>query len=137
MESLKDLLENSSLKITPQRLAILKELQTKGHASIEEIYENIKKIFPTISLATIYKNITTLQKENIISEITLFEKSKFEIKKEPHAHFICKKCGLIKDISLKDLIKDEIDKKYPNSQKEFYIYGICKECEKKIVTYSK
>ena len=131
MESLKDLLENSSLKITPQRLAILKELQTKGHASIEEIYSSIKEIFPTISLATIYKNITALQEENIISEITLFEKSKFEIKKEPHAHFICKKCGLVKDLPLKKLIKDEVDKKYPNSQKELYIYGVCKECERR------
>ena len=130
MKNLKNLLENSSLKITPQRLAILKELQTKGHASIEEIYENIKEIFPTISLATIYKNITTMQKENIISEIALFEKSKFEIKKEPHAHFICKKCKLVKDIPLEELIKDDVDKKYPNSQKELYIYGICKECKK-------
>ena len=130
MKNLKSLLENSSLKVTPQRLAILKELQTKGHASIEEIYSSIKEIFPTISLATIYKNITALQEENIISEITLFEKSKFEIKKEPHAHFICKKCGLVKDLSLEELIKDEVDKKYPNSQKELYIYGVCKECKK-------
>jgi len=130
MKNLKSLLENSSLKITPQRLAILKELQTKGHASIEEIYTSIKEIFPTISLATIYKNITAMQEENIISEITLFEKSKFEIKKAPHAHFICKKCGLVKDIPLEELIKDEVDKKYPNSQKELYIYGICKECKK-------
>ncbi|HIQ51342.1 MAG TPA: transcriptional repressor [Nautiliaceae bacterium] len=130
MKNLKNLLENSSLKITPQRLAILKELQIKGHASIEEIYTSIKEIFPTISLATIYKNITALQEENIISEITLFEKSKFEIKKEPHAHFICKKCGVVKDLPLEELIKDEVDKKYPNSQKEFYIYGVCKECKK-------
>ena len=130
MKNLKSLLENSSLKVTPQRLAILKELQTKGHASIEEIYSSIKEIFPTISLATIYKNITALQEENIISEITLFEKSKFEIKKAPHAHFICKKCGLVKDIPLEELIKDEVDKKYPNSQKELYIYGVCQECKK-------
>ena len=130
MKDLKSLLENSPLKITPQRLAILKEIQTKGHASIEEIYSSIKEIFPTISLATIYKNITAMQEENIISEITLFEKSKFEIKKEPHAHFICKKCGLVQDLSLEELIKDEVDKKYPNSQKELYIYGVCQKCKK-------
>jgi len=129
MKQLKSLLEESTLKITPQRLAILKELGKKGHASIEEIYENIIEFFPSISLATIYKNITALKDENIISEICIHEKPKFEITKEPHAHFICKKCGKVEDVPLSDLIKEEIEKQYPDSKKELYIYGICKACK--------
>jgi len=130
MKEIKSLLEESNLKITPQRLAILKELDQKGHASIEEIYEDIRDFFPSISLATIYKNITALKDENIISEICLHQKPKFEITKEPHAHFICKKCGMVEDVPFSDVIKGEIDKNYPDSQKELYIYGICKDCQK-------
>jgi len=129
MKEIKSLLEDSSLKITPQRLAILKELEKKGHASIEEIYEDIRDFFPSISLATIYKNITALKDENIISEICLHQKPKFEITKEPHAHFICKKCGMVEDVPFSDAVKNEIDKHYPDSQKELYIYGICKNCQ--------
>ena len=130
MKKIKSLLEESNLKITPQRLAILKELEKKGHASIEEIYEDIRDFFPSISLATIYKNITALKDENIISEICLHHKPKFEITKEPHAHFICKKCAKVVDVPFSKIVKEEIDKNYPDSQKELYIYGICEECKK-------
>ncbi len=130
MKNLKSLLEESNLKITPQRLAILKELENKGHASIEEIYETIKEMFPSISLATIYKNINSLKEEGIISEVCLHQKPKFEISKIPHAHFICKKCGKVEDIPLNEVINKNIEEKYPNSDKELYIYGICKNCQK-------
>ncbi len=129
MKNYKVLLENSDLKTTPQRLAILKELDKKGHASIEEIYEDIKEMFPSISLATIYKNINALKEENIISEICLHQKPKFEITKEPHAHFICKVCGKVEDVPMNEILSDKADKLYPDSEKEFYIYGICKDCK--------
>ena len=128
MKNLKGLLEDSNLKITPQRLAILKELENKGHASVDEIYETIKEMFPSISLATIYKNINSLKAENIISEVCLHQKPKYELQKSPHAHFICKKCGKVEDISFDEILNKEIERKYPNSEKELYIYGICKEC---------
>jgi Fe2+ or Zn2+ uptake regulation protein len=129
MKNYKDLLEKSELKITPQRLAILKELDEKGHASIEEIYDEIKENFPSISLATIYKNINALKDENIISEICLHNKPKFEIKKEAHAHFICKTCGKVIDIPLEEILCQEANEKYSDAQKELYIYGICEDCK--------
>ena len=132
MKNLKSLLEESNLKITPQRLAILKELDDKGHASIEEIYETIKEMFPSISLATIYKNINSLKDEGIISEICLHQKPKYEIDKEPHAHFVCKQCGHVEDVPFSEILDKNIEQKYPNSQKELYIYGICDKCKEKI-----
>jgi len=129
MQELKKILDKSPLKATPQRLAILKQLHEKGHASIEEIYEDIHALFPSISLATIYKNITSLKEENIISEVCNHQKPKFEITKEPHAHFICKKCGYIEDVAFSDVINNEIEKNFPNSDKELYIYGLCSNCD--------
>ncbi len=129
MHTIKKLLEKSALKTTPQRLVILKEIEKRGHASIEEIYENVKILFPTISLATIYKNINALQEENIITAVCSPKKSRYEISKEPHAHFICKKCEMIEDIALDEKIEKLIEAQYPNSQKELYIYGICKKCQ--------
>ncbi|MEO1957972.1 MAG: Fur family transcriptional regulator [Nautiliaceae bacterium] len=128
MKDYKSLLVNTSLKITPQRLTLLKEIDKKGHASIDELYREIQKQFPTISLATIYKNITSLQEAGVISEICIHQKPKYEIKKHPHAHFICRNCGKIIDIPFDELVSEEIERRYPNSQKELYIYGLCKEC---------
>jgi len=132
MKNIKNLLEETNLKVTPQRLAILKEIDTKGHASIEEIYENIRDLFPSISLATIYKNINALKEEGIISEICLHQKPKYEIEKSSHAHFICKNCGKVEDIPLNEILNSDIEKKYPDSKKELYIYGLCKKCREKM-----
>ncbi|EDM23890.1 Fur family transcriptional regulator [Caminibacter mediatlanticus] len=130
MKNLKSLLENTELKITPQRLAILKELENFGHATIEEIYENIKEIFPSISLATIYKNINALKEAGIICEICTPYKNKYEINKGEHGHFICAKCGNIEDFELTDEMIKSIENKYPNTKKEIYIYGVCENCNK-------
>ena len=129
MQNFKEMLDKSTLKATPQRLAILKELEKCGHANIDEIYSNVKDIFPSISLATIYKNIIALKEENLITEVCHPKKNKFEVKKEPHAHFICKKCGFVEDIDINNAITAELDKKYPNSTKELYIYGVCSKCQ--------
>ncbi|WP_024787875.1 MULTISPECIES: Fur family transcriptional regulator [unclassified Lebetimonas] len=132
MKNIKNILDNSTLKTTPQRLAILKELENQGHASIEEIYEKIKEMFPSISLATIYKNITSLKEEGIISEVCLHQKPKYELSKEDHAHFICKNCGRVIDVPLNKSIINDIEEKFPDTQKELYIYGICEECKKEM-----
>ena len=128
MINYKEMLDKSTLKATPQRLAILKELEKCGHANIDEIYNNVKEFFPSISLATIYKNIISLKNESIITEVCHPKKNKFEIKKEPHAHFICKKCGSVEDIAIEDAINENLDTKYPNTQKELYIFGVCNKC---------
>ena len=131
MKNFYQYLENSPLKTTPQRLAILKEIDKKGHANVDEIYSSVKKNFPSISLATIYKNIISLKEADILSEVCTPHKNKFEIVKEPHAHFICKECSYIEDIPLDEAINETIEAKYPNSEKQLYIYGICQKCREK------
>ena len=49
----KQMLRDNHLKITPQRLTILKEIQRVGHTSVDEIYENITESNPSMSLARI------------------------------------------------------------------------------------
>jgi len=140
METFNFLLQQTSLKSTPQRLAILKIVEEAGHISIDDIYKKIKKGFPSISLATIYKNIHSLQKENILSEIKIQnQKSKFEIKKKPHSHFICNRCGEVIDIDIKYRCEiEELEKVGEVTEKEIYLYGICNRCKEmsKIVTTS-
>ena len=51
-------LRDNGHKITPQRLAIVKILaKSDGHPTVENIHVRIKKDFPTMSLATVYKII--------------------------------------------------------------------------------
>ena len=51
------LLKENGLKATFQRTNILDVVEKNGHMSIEAIYDEVSKIHPSLSLATIYKNI--------------------------------------------------------------------------------
>ena len=51
------------LKLTPQRLAILQYLEgNTDHPSAEMIYSVVKKKYPMMSFATVYKTIEALKK---------------------------------------------------------------------------
>lgn len=129
------ILKDNQLKVTPQRIAILQEIEKKGHISIDEIYENIKESHPSMSLATIYKNLTSMQEANIIDEVKLpNQKQRYELLKKPHLHLVCEKCGSISDIHLEDSLKDF--KKVCESTTHFKIkeasiafIGVCQNCQ--------
>ncbi len=133
MQTFQTLLRDHNLKATPQRDAILRIMEDAGHISIEKIYETIKTAFPSLSLATIYKNIIAMQECDIIRELKIpGQKNRYEIKKEPHHHIVCKKCGNITDIetdvesSLKDIsLKYDFDV----SEISLSISGVCRSCK--------
>ncbi len=131
-EYLKNMLIEKKLKVTPQRLQILALVQTYGHISINELYDNIVGQYPYISLATIYKNVSTMIECGILNEIKINQDyTKYELSKTTHAHFICLSCKRIEDI---DLDTSPILKGFDKGliQKvNIQVYGICKACERK------
>lgn len=133
MKQFQTLLREHNLKATPQRGAILRIMEEAGHISIEKIYEKIKASFPSLSLATIYKNITAMKECDIIRELKIpGEKNRYEIKKEPHHHVLCEKCGNIMDIEadVESALKD-ISLKYDFDVTEISlsISGVCRSCK--------
>ena len=130
-----ELLKNYHLKATPQRLEILSAIDSLGHANIDEIYEIAKKKHSTMSLATVYKNVTALLEKNILKEVALNNfKSKYEITKENHAHLVCKECGAVEDIDLNSNILNEAKtlanaKEFNLNEIELNIYGVCSSCK--------
>lgn len=92
-------LKTRQLKVTPQRMAILKEIYDYGHISIDELYEKIRIYHPSTSLATIYKNITLLCDSGILREIKApGYKQKYELNQDRHVHVMCDKCGKLEDL---------------------------------------
>ena len=130
MQNIQNLLEQTSLKKTPQRLTILKTIDKYGHIAIEDIYSEVKSQFPSISLATVYKNINALKDEKVLSEIHPKDsKPKFEITKKPHGHFVCKRCGEVYDFELQNSCHPSLDVIDNIEGSEVYLYGVCKKCK--------
>ena len=128
-------LRDSGHKITPQRLAIAKILSTSdGHPSVEDIHDQIKKDFPTMSLATVYRNIVLIKSLGEVLELGFPDGSnRYDGNKPyPHPHVVCIRCRKIVDPdldSLDEMTKEvalETDFKILNHRLDFF--GICNTC---------
>ena len=131
-------LRASGCRITPQRLAIFKILaSSSGHPSVEKVYEQVKPIFPTTSLATVYKNVAILKELGEVLELGFGnDKNRYDGNKpHPHPHLICTQCKKILDPDLASLknaaleLTQETGFKIVTHRIDFF--GICPECQKK------
>ena len=106
VEYLRLKLQNSGHRITPQRLCILRALVgSSTHPSAEEIYDQVRQISPTTSLATIYKTLDTLREMGEVLEIQPGDgRQHFDgIRPHFHPHVICTQCGEIQDVEVEGL----------------------------------
>lgn len=128
------LLKEYNLKVTPQRVAIVDELYSNGHMNIDELYKKLLEKFPSISLATIYKNVNAMVEKVFLNEVKIPDaKSVYELAKEEHSHLVCSSCGMIEDIMidtsiLQSSIKNHSAFKIQNVDVVFS--GLCKSCQK-------
>ncbi|TLE03472.1 Fur family transcriptional regulator [Helicobacter japonicus] len=133
MMSFEKHLKEKQLKTTPQRIAILSQIYSNGHMSVEEIYEQIRSVYPSISLATIYKNINMLCEANILREIKApKDKQRFELSSDRHLHVYCEKCGKLEDIKLEtDYLEYDCGQKsgYSISDISAVLIGLCPTCK--------
>jgi Fur family peroxide stress response transcriptional regulator len=134
-ETIIQALRDKGHKITPQRMAIVKILaKSLGHPSAEDIHLKIKKDFPTMSLATIYRNIVLIKSLGQVLELGFPDGSnRYDGNKPyPHPHIICIKCNKIVDPDLESLddmkreLARETNFKILNHRLDFF--GICSNC---------
>jgi len=125
------------LSVTPQRLAIYKALiADETHPSPDKIYQAIKVDFPTISLATVYKTLETLEKNGIVSVVTPIHNTvRYDATTEQHHHIVCVRCKKIIDLESKELdalkIPDVVAKKNRLIDFSVHFNVICSECLEK------
>ena len=135
MNNYHELLKSSGLKATIQRLGILEELQKSGHCSIDDIYTTLKEKYPSISLATVYKNIQTLVEKRVIIEVPISgAKSKYELKKQDHIHLICQVCNSVEDERVEGVTQENLmllaqKDSFILSRSQINLYGVCRNCQ--------
>ncbi len=138
MSHLEDKLRQKSLKITPQRLEILRAVQQLSqHPSAELVFQAVKKRYPAVSLATVYKTLETLVDIGEI-RIALISKGKtlYDIRLDQHHHAVCMECGYVEDV---DMMRNCFENCFPNLMRgkfhvdatEVIFRGVCLACEDK------
>lgn len=131
MEKLKSL----GLKLTPQRIAILRYLDgNEEHPSAETIFKALKRKFPTMSFATVYNTLEHLKKKGYLWELNIDpQKKRYDSNTKPHQHLFCEKCNKIFDIHYEIHIpKSNLEQQgFQIIRSHVEFFGICPDCKNK------
>ena len=124
------------IKITHQRMEIFRELaSTEEHPDTATIHTRVKKRIPTISLDTVYRNLKLLAEHGVITAVGMSQdRQRFDANMEEHHHFVCVKCGMVRDFHtslLGPLATPEEAKAFgvPVSM-HLEVKGVCRACAK-------
>ncbi len=122
------------MRNTFQRIKIMEFLKhTRTHPTAEMVYRGVVKDLPTISLATVYRNLNLLAVHGEVLKFEINGEYRFDGVTGPHQHLICMDCGKIMDVDQKEIsdfamkkIKtNDFDPKYVN----IIFHGLCRGCE--------
>ena len=125
------------MKYSKQRELVLKTLQENMcHPTAEHIYALLKKELPSISLATVYRNLNQLAANGMVKKIEGLDGSiHFDHNLSKHYHFVCTKCNKVYDVPYDvapDLGKNVSAKTGLIIENyDITFKGICPECHKK------
>ncbi len=136
MEKLIAKYKGKGLRLTPQRLAILKFLEgNTRHPTAEDIFKEVKREYPTISFATVYNTLQTLKENGGVLEITIDPARKhYDPTTNPHHHIVCTGCNEIRDVFVNYSgilrLPSQILKEFQILGNHVDFYGLCKDCRK-------
>jgi Fe2+ or Zn2+ uptake regulation protein len=99
-EAIRQSLESSGLRCTPQRYAVMAFLMDcDRHPTAAEIFEAVNCVDPRSSRATTYNNLRDLVEAGLVREVAVEGRAaRFDAKSVRHHHFICDRCGNVEDI---------------------------------------
>ncbi len=136
--SLIDALRQADLRLTPQRLAICHLLvNNPEHPSAQQIYEQLRPQYPSLSLTTVYNTLEALVSLGAIHNLgnDVSGTIRYDAETAPHANLICTSCNRIVDFhsshvqALTNEVKDHSGYKIAGARVLYY--GLCEDCGQK------
>lgn len=86
-------------RMTRQRQVVLEAVRMNpSHPAVDQLYSEVRKVLPRISLATVYRNLEELVKEGLIRRLEPEQNPmRFDGDVSEHYHVTCTRCGRIED----------------------------------------
>lgn len=136
LRTFRELCAEHGIAVTHQRQVLYETMQRMvGHPSPEEVFASVKERIPSISLATVYKNIHLFVESGVFRELSIHHGTlRVEMNKEPHHHMVCTVCKKVTDL----LGDDEFGVRLQNTalpggflieRISMDVIGVCPECQ--------
>ncbi|EZQ01715.1 MULTISPECIES: Fur family transcriptional regulator [Acidianus] len=128
-----EMLRGKGLKVTPQRLAVMKLLSRGGHFNGEQIYEELKKNEPSISLSTVYNALEALENAGIVNSFEANGITWYEMATKAHINVFCLDTKEIIDVSanLQDIENQLMEKGFDVKNVSVVAYASCNKVSNK------
>lgn len=123
------------LKYSRQRESIKELLMSrKDHPTADMIYTDIRKVFPNISLGTVYRNLSLLTEIGEVKKLSTGDGvDRYDADTSPHNHFVCRRCHAVIDLDMEDIgsIKTAAAKNFDGVIEDYSVnfYGLCDLCK--------
>lgn len=116
--------------MTKQRKIIYAIVQESDlHMTAEEIFLLAKERLPSLSIATVYRNLGLMVRDREIRRVSVGGADRYDRTIAPHDHLTCLRCGCLTDVPPMAL-KAELEKRTGQAIQsyELHMYYICPKC---------
>ncbi len=122
---------------TVQKQLVLEAVQRlQNHPTAEEVYLEVVRSHPTVSKATVYRNLASLSEDGRLRHIPMAGGAdRFDHFLAPHSHIACVHCGALADtpIQCDTALNRRVEQLtgYARASHELVFYGLCPACAKR------
>ena len=127
-------LRSNDLQVTAQRLAVLRAIARRPHATANEIAEMVRHEIGAISRQSVYDTLALLTERGVLRRIQPAGSSaRYEARVgDNHHHLVCRRCDRVVDV---DCATGEVPCLIPIDDGDFIVdeaevtyWGICPDC---------
>ena len=107
---------------------------SRSHMTAEQVFAALRQQYPNVVLATVYNNLNRLWENGQIQKVSVEGMPDRYDRIAQHDHLVCKECGKLLDIDLKDLTR-QLQKQVgvPILSYDLKLVYLCEECKAKKV----
>jgi Fur family peroxide stress response transcriptional regulator len=130
--------KEAGIKLTHQRLEIFRAVASSmDHPSAETVYKAVRRTMPTVSLDTVYRTLWLLRDLGLLTTLGLRQDSlRFDANLEHHHHYLCVRCGLVRDFESTELnalrIPDSVNRFGQVVSAHVDVRGVCASCAREL-----
>lgn len=133
-EQFRELAWKRGLAATHQRQVIYEAVvASPGHYSPESVFAEVRRRTPSISLATVYKNLRLFVEHALLREVSPHASTLLvEGNLEPHHHLVCTRCKAVQDIEGDFINLKRLSRQAPRgfdlTRPLIEVFGLCRRC---------
>jgi Fur family ferric uptake transcriptional regulator len=121
-------------RLTPQRQLVLEAVNALGHATPDEIVEQVRRTASGVNISTVYRTLELLEELELVTHTHLGHGAPtyHAASEDEHVHLVCRVCGHVDEVT-HEVVADVVrrvgaERGFTVDVGHFAIFGVCAGC---------